>query len=269
MTSPRCGQCRDRGIGAADAAAADRDQQIAGSPSSALRNRCGIAPVGLDADDIGAGGARALSDQIAPSPCAAGNIDDAQPRPAHISLSSPAARAIRRSRASTRRPGSRDQRPVGNVAARCAERPAPGSPPPAPERSGPTDRPRSQSITQSQPSGMASPASTQTGDVASGSGEYDDAPTRSSARSAQPSRGGDVARRKRLQRRRPAAMHAQRSCERQFDRRHRRDARAARRQRAVSSGVSEAGKRWDVTMAPRMYPIARQIYSRLVALSGP
>jgi hypothetical protein len=49
---------------------------------------------------------------------------------------------------------------------------------------GPDRSTESESSTQSQPSGMASPASTQTGDVVNDSGEYDDAPTRSRAPNA-------------------------------------------------------------------------------------
>ena len=112
---------------------------------------------------------------------------------------------------------------------------------------------------------MASPASTQTGNAASGSGEYDDAPTRSLARSAQPSaaamsRGGSAGNGGVSAAMQRSASPGGRSI----------GATGASPRNtatsAVSSGVSEAGKRWDVTMAQGMYSIARQIYSGLVAL---
>ena len=140
---------------------------------------------------------------------AAGNIDDAQPRPAHAQFSNPAARAIRRSRASTRRPALAPDVP-GDVAAGAAHTLPRDRFRQHLRQSGPTDRPNSQSTTQSQPSGMASPASTQTGNAASGSGEYDDAPTRSRARKRPAVGGGDVARRKRWQRRHLGSDAAQR-----------------------------------------------------------
>ena len=76
-------QCRHRRIGAADAGAADDQKQIARAVIERRRNRCGIAPGGRDGDDFGARRSRALRDQIRRHR-AAGNIDDAQARTAHL-----------------------------------------------------------------------------------------------------------------------------------------------------------------------------------------
>ena len=118
---PRCGraaaQCRERELRRARANAVTaasvrptpvpptiRSRSQAPS-SSAVRDRCGIAPCGSERNDIGAGAARALGDQIRRHR-AAGNIDDAQPRPAHAQ-----SRLVRRRARSGDRAAARAARP--------------------------------------------------------------------------------------------------------------------------------------------------------------
>ena len=79
------GQRRYRGIGTADAAAADDQQQVAGADVDRRNNRCDIAPRCGDGNHINPGGARALRDQVR---ChrAAGYVDDTQARPSYFQL---------------------------------------------------------------------------------------------------------------------------------------------------------------------------------------
>ena len=123
MTLPHSGQGRDRGIGAADAGAADvvtsRSHELA---SSALAMARRIARVGLDDSHIGAGRARVFRDQLGrhrPA-CQRGNIDDAQRAgDAHSSVFNPAARAISRSSARMDRPDAIDGT-LGDIVAGAA-----------------------------------------------------------------------------------------------------------------------------------------------------
>ena len=73
------GQCRHRRIGAPDAGAADDQEQIVCAAIKCRRNRSGIAARGHRRHDVGARSPRALRNQIRRH-CAAGNIDDAEPR---------------------------------------------------------------------------------------------------------------------------------------------------------------------------------------------
>ena len=109
-------QCGHRRIGAADAGAADDQEQIARAVIECRRNRSGIAARGGEGDGFGAGGLRALRDQIRRH-AAAGDIDDAQPRTADVqSLHSGSARhqEIARQHAP---PGLRDETAGGDIAA--------------------------------------------------------------------------------------------------------------------------------------------------------
>ena len=239
------------------------------SPSSACAIDAPSRPSASVLTTSGAGGARALSDQIGRHG-AAGNIDDAQPRPAHHQCLSPAARAIRRSRASTRRPARATSVPSAmSLPARRTPCPGIASASTCASRAR-LDRPESQSTTQSQPSGMASPASTQAGDV-----RQRQRRVRRRADEIVRAQRPAVARRRCRAAEAPATAasgcdaRAARPASGRFDRRHRREPAQHGDNAPYRAGVSEAGRRWDVTMAPRMYPIARQIYSRLVALSGP
>ena len=171
FAAPR--QCRDRGIGAADAAAADGDQQIACIVAERARDRRGIARRRPRCAITSAPAARAVSAiscAVVTCPDVAGILTKRSRGRRTVSCSSPAARAISRSSAPNA-PARRATTLPSAMSPRCAEPPAPGSLLPAPEPAARLWSTRSESITQSQPSGMASPASTQTGDPASGSGE--------------------------------------------------------------------------------------------------
>jgi hypothetical protein len=58
------GQRPDRCVGAADAAAADGDQQIARTGNGRLYDRFRVASCGLGVDNIGTGPARVLRNQL-------------------------------------------------------------------------------------------------------------------------------------------------------------------------------------------------------------
>ena len=58
------GQCHDRGIAAADTAAADRDQKIAASSPNARATEAASRAAASMLTYLGAGGARGLGDQL-------------------------------------------------------------------------------------------------------------------------------------------------------------------------------------------------------------
>jgi hypothetical protein len=87
-----------------------------------------------------------------------------------FNLSRPAARAIKRSSGRTHRPYARKEFPCV-ISLPIRRTPCPGIASPNASNVGPAWFTASESITQSQASGMRSPASTQTGDLASGNGE--------------------------------------------------------------------------------------------------
>ena len=82
----------------------------------------------------------------------------------------PAARAIRRSGGSTRRPAAATRLPAA-ISPPARRTPCPGIASTSTCGIGPDKSTESESSTQSYPSGMASPASTQTGGADNGNGE--------------------------------------------------------------------------------------------------
>ena len=116
------GQRRDRRIGAADAAAADGDEQIARVGIERLGDRRRIAPGGLGADDFGAGRAGAFRNQLRRHRLARrrGNIDDAQPRTAHVQLFQARRARDQQIERANAPPGGDDRTALGDIAAGAA-----------------------------------------------------------------------------------------------------------------------------------------------------
>ena len=118
-------KCHDRRIGAADAAAADRDQQIAGIVASNARAIDAASRAAAAMLVTSAPAARAVSAIRCAVTVAAGNIDEAQPRPAHHQL----LKSRRAAQSGDRRPnapaGRDDGAAIGNIAP-CARTPCPG-----------------------------------------------------------------------------------------------------------------------------------------------
>ncbi len=230
-------QCRNRRIGAADAAAADAKQQVAAFGFERAGNRTRVASGGLDMDDIGPGLARALGDEVRRHGLAiSGNIDDADAWPAHMQRAPfpPHARsadraAARAARLRPRRLLRRYRRPPGAP-------PAPGSLPPAPEPAAPTDRPNRNRARSRRPAACGSPASTQTGDCRERHRRIGGRPDQIAGAQRPAIAGGDVMRRMRLERRHVGGDAAERLGERKFYRRDRREVAQQRRERGVERG---------------------------------
>ena len=227
-TLPRCSQCRHRRIGAADAGAADDQEQIARAVIERRRNRSGIAARGGDGRSS-APAARALSAIRSAVTWLAGTLTMRSRGRRTFNRSNPAARAISRSRGSTRRPASDDETACGDIAAGAGGRPAPGSLPPAPAATGRTDRRNRNRARNRKPPAWPSPASTQTGRRRQRQRRIGGCADEIACAKSVAVRRGNVARRIGLERRHPGGDATQRFRKRQF---HRRD-----RLHAVQQGV--------------------------------
>ena len=245
------GQRCDRGIGAADAAATDRDQQIACACIERRGDRCGIAPRGLSAGDSRRRRRGRCPRSAAPSllrPKLAGISTTRRRGRRTFNSCKPTARATSRSSGRTRLPSGDDDASFGDISADAADTlPRHGlrQRPAASDRSDRRNRHRSRSRSlpawrrrlQPRPAKSSAAAANRT--------------TRRRDRGAQGKTiaGGDVAWRIGGKRRHISGNAAQDFRQRKRNWRDPLNAVQQRRE-AASSEVSEAGRRWGGIMRP-------------------